>query len=719
MRALRTAMIPLPVRAMPADGQPRMMDMPDFPDPSDVTAFGEAAHGVARWPFAAPAPHPGHGRPDTLPDGAAWPQVRIFVVSPEGAAGLTASLASVAAQDYPECRCEAMRPGKEAREAVAFALTDPGIDHLMVLRAGDLLAPGALAGLCLEASIRGADLVAGLRLVFDRGVTGLDAIAQPPGRLTSPVPPGGTLAPFTGGEILVSRAALARCGGLDEAGEDLVAAAWPRLAASGAHLARIGRPVLLQHVPETGPAPPADGLSVAMLTDRGYGGGAGIAHRRLADALALAGHAVTHLRLDAEAVPAAAEWTDTFPAAEAAIRAGAYDLVLAGNLHGVTRRTEVLAQLGRHAPVAAVLHDLFPVTGRCAFPAGCTIIATGCDALCPSPTQYPQLAPDRIAAAHAAKRAVLAGPASPLLLANSAWTAARARELAPPGTAIAQIDLAFPVGIFRPGDRAALRRELGLPEHDVLVMFAAVIADAPGKGFADLVASLKRVARPGIGFVAVGRLDDPAGVGLPNLVAAGPVGDEATLARWYGACDLYVTASRNETLGQTPVEAGLCGTPTVAYRASGLTTAVIDGVSGVLVPAEPGALAETVAALIADPERRRRLGAWGRIALENRFSHAAAAMRLYEVLAARGLTPMRPRIRFAPETLGHFAFARTRHPGRSGTVPAASTALVRLARQTKQALLGRGQPLWLRRGHYAATRIAARLKQLRRRDGHE
>lgn len=250
-------------------------------------------------------------------------------------------------------------------------------------------------------------------------------------------------------------------------------------------------------------------------------------------------------------------------------------------------------------------------------------------------------------------------------------------------------------------------------------MFAAVIADAPGKGFADLVASLKRVARPGISFVAVGRLDDPAGVGLPHLIAAGPVGDEATLARWYGACDLYVTASRNETLGQTPVEAGLCGTPSVAYRASGLTTAVIDGVSGVLVPPEPGALAAMVAALIDDPQRRRHLGAWGRIALENRFSHAAAAMRMNDVLVARGLAPTRPRIRFTSETLGRFAFARTRHPGRTGTVPAASPALVRLARQVKQALLGRGQPLWLRRSHYAATRIVAHLKQMHRQDGRE
>ncbi|NEU13405.1 glycosyltransferase [Methylobacterium sp. BTF04] len=687
------------------------------PPPDAGTDDSEDAHGVAAWPFATQA-WPADMRPDALPDGRPWPQVLVLIVPGGDDANLSTSAASVAAQGYPESRYAALPSGAAGQairqEIVTTVLADPTLDYLIVLRAGDLLAPGALAALCLEAVMSGADLVAGLRVVFDRHVIGLDAIGQAPGKIAGSVPSGGTLAPFTGGEILIARTSLVDAGGLEDPGEHAVAAAWPHLAATGARLARIGRPVLLQRAPGADPGPIAGGLTVAAVTDRGYGGGAGIAHRRLADALALAGHAITDLRLDAEAIPAAAEWTDDFPRTRDAVRDGAYGLVLAGNIHGVTRRTEVLAQLGRYAPVAAVLHDFFPVTGRCAFPAECAVIATGCDARCPSPTQYPQLAPNRIAAAYTAKQALLAGPGAPLLLANSAWTADFARRLAPPGTAIERIDLAFPTGVFRPGDRADLRNRLGLPARDVLVMFAAVIADAPGKGFADLVATLKRVARPGITFVAVGRLDDPAATGLSNLICAGPVGDEATLAQWYGACDLYITASRNETLGQTPVEAGLCGTPTVAYRASGLTNAVIDGVSGVLVPIGPDTLADALAALIADPERRRALGAWGRIALESRFSHAAAAMRMQDVLAARGLVPAQDRIRFLPEMLARFAFAKERHPGRTGTVPAPSPSLVRLVRRAKQAALGRGQPLWLRRVLYVAIRITGRVKGMRR-----
>lgn len=660
--------------------------------------FAEAAHGVAHWPFGRVHRDP---RPETLPDGQPWPRVRVLTLPGDAATELSATVASVVGQAYPESRHDVVAAGPSAEAALRAACDDPGTDYLLLLRAGDLLAPGALAALCLEAVLGGADRVAGLRVLFDEGVVAVDALGETSDSADE-------IHPFTGGEVLLARTAIARAGGLDGTAAFPVAAAWRRLDAAGVSLARIGRPVLLQRSAKAGRADSPDGLTIAALTDCGYSGGAGIAHRRLTESLSLSGHRVVDLRLTVESPPAAAEWTDSFPRVEAAIVDGGYDLVFAGNLHGATRRTALLPRLGRRLPVAVVLHDLFPLTGRCAFPGDCPRIAAGCDAECPSPTAYPQLAPGRIAATFAEKRAVLAGADAPLLLANSAWTAATARQLGGASLRIDRIALAFPVGVFRPPpDRAALRRSLGLPQDDVLVVFAAVIADAPGKGFADLVAALRQVARPGIGFVAVGRLDDPAVFGLPSLVVAGPVTDEASLAQWYGACDIHITASRTETLGQTPIEAGLSGTPTVAYAACGLTDAVIDGVTGVLVAPEPNALAAALADLIADEPRRRRLGAYARIAFESRFSHAAAAIRLHDVFVGHGLlaAPANGRIGFVPEMLGRFAFAELRHPGSSGTVAPASHPAVRQLRRVKHAVFGRGMPLWLRRGLYTAIRL--------------
>ncbi|SFG36217.1 glycosyltransferase [Methylobacterium gossipiicola] len=668
-----------------------------------------ADHGIAHWPFDSPALDV---LPPTLPDGRAWPSIHILTPSLSDAPGFLATAASITGQTYPSVQHHAVPPDPEGAARVEALLADDSADYLLVLRSGDLLAPGALAALALEAVLTDAEVVAGLRVVFGAAVLGLDAVAQAPGHLDAAVP-AGHLGAFTGGECLLSRAMVRRAGGLDLPCGSPVADLWPRLA--GSRFARIGRPVLLQYEPELDPSPPSPGLAIATLTDHGAGGGAGIAHRRLAAALVLAGHRVAEHRLAGEAVPAGAEWQDSFPRTEAAIRDGGYDLLLVGNIHGATRRLALLDRLRRHLPVAVVMHDFFPITGRCAFPNGCTRLVTGCDAQCPTPTQYPHLAPARIAGVHAEKRALLTAPDAPLLLANSSWTHDYTRGNAPAGTAVARIDLAFPTGVFRPGDRAALRRQLGLPAGDVLVMFGAVIADAPGKGFQDLMRTLRRIARPGLGFVAVGRLDDSTSLGLPNLFVAGPVAEEAVLAQWYGACDIYVTASLNETLGQTPVEAGLCGIPTVAYRASGLTSAVIDGVSGVLVPQEPDALGDALLTLVADEPLRKRLGGLGRIALGNRFSDAAAALTFNDRLVARGLLAPPPggRQRFSPRLLGRFAYARDRYPGETGTVSGPSSTPIRLLRRAKRAVLGRDLPLWARRGLYAGGLLIRAVRRFR------
>ncbi|WP_457104801.1 glycosyltransferase [Methylobacterium sp. P5_C11] len=642
------------------------------------------AHGVAGWPFGrnTVGPH----RPASLPDWRPWPKIRIVTVA-RAEAALAETVASVLRQGYPELRHDILNPGT-GRAAIDRLLTDPDTDHLLWLRAGDLLAPGALTALALERSLSDVDAVAGLRVLFDVTVRGLDG---PAGAAEA-----GDLAPV-GGAVLWTRAALGAHPPLEADGMLDTGAAWSRVPEDRRSL--IGRPVLLHRL-HADPQPPATGLSIVSLTGTGTQGGAGVAQRRLAEALSLAGHRVAEVVLSGR--PEAAEWRDSFPEAEAAIAAVAPDLVLAGNLHGATRSLDVVGRLARRGPVGLVLHDLFPLTGRCCHPRDCDRAAMGCDAACPSPDEYPQLAPDRIAGMHGRKRAVLAAPSGPWLLANSAWTLARARELAPPGTAAEPIRLAFPTAVFRPGDRAVLRRQLGLPPDDVLILVSSVIVDGPDKGFPDLREALRDVAGPGVGVVAIGRLDDPARLGVANLFAPGLIADEETLAAWYGACDLHVTASRHETLGQTPIEAGLCGVPTLAYRTSGLTSAVIDGVSGRLVPMRPGALAEALAALIGDPEARIRLGAFARIALEGRYSPAAAALSLEAAFRRRSLPDVPERPRFAPEMLGHFPFAVALRRGATGTVPAVSRPFVRRLRRAKQMVLGRRMPLFVRRCLYLA-----------------
>jgi glycosyltransferase involved in cell wall biosynthesis len=94
----------------------------------------------------------------------------------------------------------------------------------------------------------------------------------------------------------------------------------------------------------------------------------------------------------------------------------------------------------------------------------------------------------------------------------------------------------------------------------------------------------------------------------------------------YRAADLFVLASRvagdgdRDGLPNVLMEAQSQGLACVATRVSAIPELVEDGVSGVLVnPEDPEALASALAALIADPDRRRALGEAGRRRVDANF----------------------------------------------------------------------------------------------------
>jgi len=88
-----------------------------------------------------------------------------------------------------------------------------------------------------------------------------------------------------------------------------------------------------------------------------------------------------------------------------------------------------------------------------------------------------------------------------------------------------------------------------------------------------------------------------------------------------GAADLVVLPSVAEAFGIAAAEALYVGTPVVATTVGGIPEIVDDGVDGVLVPpADDEALANAIAGLLNDPERRARMAGGGREKVTSRFS---------------------------------------------------------------------------------------------------
>jgi glycosyltransferase involved in cell wall biosynthesis len=90
------------------------------------------------------------------------------------------------------------------------------------------------------------------------------------------------------------------------------------------------------------------------------------------------------------------------------------------------------------------------------------------------------------------------------------------------------------------------------------------------------------------------------------------------------------------------LEAMAAGRPVVATTVGGTPEAVVDGVTGYLVPpAEPAALAEAVNRVLADPARAKAMGRAGRARAKESFSAAAMARRYADTYEAVGRSTRR------------------------------------------------------------------------------
>jgi glycosyltransferase involved in cell wall biosynthesis len=108
-----------------------------------------------------------------------------------------------------------------------------------------------------------------------------------------------------------------------------------------------------------------------------------------------------------------------------------------------------------------------------------------------------------------------------------------------------------------------------------------------------------------------------------------------------GACDVLAAADVAvcvpwyEPFGIVPVEAMAAGVPVVGAAVGGLLDTVVHDETGLLVPPRnPALLARALAALLADPARRRRMGAAGARRAAQRYGWPRIAERTLRVYLA-------------------------------------------------------------------------------------
>jgi len=165
-----------------------------------------------------------------------------------------------------------------------------------------------------------------------------------------------------------------------------------------------------------------------------------------------------------------------------------------------------------------------------------------------------------------------------------------------------------------------------LSEHDALATLLHAMSKVP---CADLIVAGGPPCgqlRDDLSFRRLAKLTESLGVS-GQVTFAGQVG-RAALPPLLRSADLLVSVGDYDPTGITSIQAMACGTPVVASAVGGQVDAVVDGVTGILVPpGRPALLAQRIRQLLSHPmlleaysvaaaDRARSRYSWDRIAHE-------------------------------------------------------------------------------------------------------
>jgi glycosyltransferase involved in cell wall biosynthesis len=181
-------------------------------------------------------------------------------------------------------------------------------------------------------------------------------------------------------------------------------------------------------------------------------------------------------------------------------------------------------------------------------------------------------------------------------------------------------------------EAAAAGRPAFLPPEDGYILFVGALGEHKGltvllQAYAEGLADLAPLV-----LIGTERTDTPAR--FPDGVTVARNAPHAQVMAAWAHCAVGVVPSIwPEPLSLAAVEAMACGRPVVASAAGGLPEVVIDGETGLLVPAgDVDALRDALRALLSDPTLRRRLGEAAR-RRARLFTASAITTRIEQVYA--------------------------------------------------------------------------------------
>jgi len=182
------------------------------------------------------------------------------------------------------------------------------------------------------------------------------------------------------------------------------------------------------------------------------------------------------------------------------------------------------------------------------------------------------------------------------------------------------------------------RETLAIPFTARVVLFIGRVTR--DKGVLELADAFSRIkAADSEAYLVVVGPTEPERDPLPSALLQALESDERVRMTGYDTdpekylamADLLCLPSYREGFPNVVIEAGALGVPTVGTRINGLRDAVVDGVTGLLVPAKnAAALAEALASLLKNEPKRKQMGNAARERVRNLFDSRVVNSRVLE-----------------------------------------------------------------------------------------
>lgn len=252
------------------------------------------------------------------------------------------------------------------------------------------------------------------------------------------------------------------------------------------------------------------------------------------------------------------------------------DVVHLHNIHGYYLHYptlfEYLARTG--IPTVWTLHDLWPVTGHCAFFKDCNGWQCGCPGHCPEKAQYPAALFSNAARNFDLKAHYFNLPGLDLRIVGvSEWTSEIARHSLLSKHPVTTIPNGIDTNVFKP---------LSAQEGRPILLGVASNWDARkgGADFARLAEALDSSWR--IRLVGVPRRLEHH---LPSRIEILPyISDTHSLAEEYARARVFANLTYADTCALTQLEALACGTPVVTYASGGAPESITPECGCVVAP---------------------------------------------------------------------------------------------------------------------------------------